>query len=882
MTIISGTHLGPYEIIALLGAGGMGEVYRALDARLDREVAIKVLPEAFSADADWLARFKREAQVLAALNHPNIASIYGLEESDGLSALVMELVEGPTLAEQIAAGPLPLDEALPIARQIAEALEATHERGVIHRDLKPANVKVTPEGQVKVLDFGLAKLTEKRGAGVDTEAPTAAKAMTDPGTVMGTAHYMSPEQAKGKAVDRRTDIWAFGCVLYEMLTGRQPFGGETLADVLAAVVRAEPHWDALPTATPPVIRKLLRRCLTKDPKQRLRDIGEARIVLEEPEDQAIAATPMEASSSARNLRRRILWAAGTLLSVALTALAVWVMKPTPEPPLRRFALALPPGGRQALSRPAISPDGERLAYVSEGSLWIHELRELQPRRLDGTQGAAMPFWSPDSRWVAYGVGKRLFKVPAGGGEPISIAELPQDFSPAAGGGWRSDGRMVISTGYSGLYEVPDRGGDLRSVLALNPETDQDFHHPSLLPDGRGVIYNVHAKGDLPGGLEVYDGRSRKVLLRQKGIVFDYPVYSPTGHLLFRRTPTNVGVWAVPFSLSRLETTSDPFLVVADNCIPTLSQEGTLAYATGGEDPIGIFQLAWVDRAGKMLGKTGQPQREITDPTVSPDGSRVAVAASENGAWAIWVHDLDRGTKTRLTFGPGVFASPAWSPAGDRVAYVTRASNFTGLPLIAAKEASGRGEEQRITEGSRPNFSPDGKYLIYEKYAGGLEYVPLSGEKKASAAPPASAGKAAFPQLSRDGHYLAYVSEESGRQEVYVTTFPAGEGKWQVSLNGGTSPRWSRSGKELFYLQANQLMAAAIELGPSLQTGTPRKLFDLAVTWQGFTILPWQGFDVAADGQRFVVVTDAETVKTEKGGVVVVQNWFAEFKDKQQQ
>ncbi len=732
---------------------------------------------------------------------------------------------------------------------------------------------------MKVLDFGLAKaLVEDPATADSANSPTLSMAATKAGIILGTAAYMSPEQARGKPADRRADIWSFGVVLYEMLTGKQAFHGETVSDTLAAVIRAEPNWAALPAETPSAVRNLLRLCLEKDSKRRLRDIGDAWLVL----DQGLAADSKDAVSTAPSVtspsRLHLLLLSGLVLAVCLAGIALWTTKPSLESPVRRFSLAPPPGDQDSPNKPVISPDGTKVAYTSDAGLWIHDLRELVPRLVQGTRGSLHPFWSPDSYWVAYGIDRKLWKVAVSGGAPVAIADLPEPYSLAAGGGWNLDGRIVLCTGYSGLYEVSDKGGDLRELLKIHPETDLDFHGASTLPNGKGVLFYVHPKGSRPASLELFDGRSRKLLLQQEGLTFDFPVYSSTGHILYRRTPGNAGIWAMPFSLARMEITGEPFLVVAGSNIPSVSNEGTLVYASG-DDPIGINQLVWVDRSGRVVGKLGQPQKEMFDPSLSPDGQRVAVSARENDALGIWIYNVIRDTSTRLTFSTGQYGTPAWSPRGDQVAYFNRASAQTGLPRIVLKSADGKGEEQTIVEGGRnPSFAPDGKVLAFERFPlSALEYISLGSDKKIVNLVEERQGELHYPRISPDGHYLLYTSTESGQWRVYVKSFPSGDGKWQVSPEGGRRPQWGRDGKELFYIRDPEasLMSVAVEMRPAFSFGTPRKLFDLKSP-----LLPLHSFDVGADGKRFVMVIDAETGSQSKGAVIVVQNWFAEFKDKQ--
>ncbi len=861
----------------------MGEVYLATDSRLGRNVALKVLPEVFASDAERMARFEREAQLLASLNHPNIASIYGLEEAEGVRCMVLELVEGPTLAERIAQGPIPLDEALPIARQVAEALEAAHERGVIHRDLKPGNIKVTADGTVKVLDFGLAKAFQGEETEQDiAHSPTMTAMATQAGIILGTAAYMSPEQAKGKPVDQRGDVWAFGVVLFEMLTGKQLYSGETVSETLASVIKDNPTWEGLPSDTPAPVRKLLQRCLERDPRQRLQAVGEARILIDRvltgvPEDETpsvIAQLPVQSGWA------KLAWAAGALVVALVASVATWNLKPTPERPLQKFELPAADvlGGDTLMNPLALSPDGRKVAYVSGGHLWLRELDQLEPRQVPGSENAEIPFWSPDSASVGFAASGKLWKYPVGGTESTAICDVQGNLVGGAGGSWTPDRRIIFARGGTGLLEVSARGGDLRALLELDPETEGDLHQPHALPDGRGVLYIVHRKGGRPDTLALLTGKDKRVLLRVEGQTLGEPAYSPTGHIVYWRNPTNAGVWALPFSLSKLEVTGEPFLVAPNGVDPSLSAEGTLAYVQGSGTR--LTQLAWVDRSGQGQGLIGKTQPQDPFPALSPDGRRVAIEVHGDEGEDIWIHDAVRGTMTRLTFDPAREKRPAWSPTGDRIVYHIGAGNNATL---AIKPADGTGQAQTLVEGMAPSFTPDGKGVVYTGFAEDnsldLWYLPLEGEKEPRlivSGPDDQEGA----RVSPDGRYVAYVSWESGDTEVYLKPFPSGEGKWQVSVNGGNWPDWSRRGDKLYYVEENDLMEVDVSTRPSLTLGTPQRLF----TRQGSGVpLPFgwpDGFDVAPDGDRFVLLQGADhDSNAGPAGITLVQNWFAEFKNK---
>jgi serine/threonine protein kinase len=579
------TKLGPYEILSPIGAGGMGEVYRAKDTRLDREVAIKVLPDALSRDPERLQRFQREAKVLASLNHPNIAAIYGFEEVDGKAFLVMELAEGETLAKRIKNGPLPIDDALAVGKQIAEALEAAHEKGIIHRDLKPENVKITPAGKVKVLDFGLAKAVapadeQSRSRLLNSPTITVGHSPTVAGVILGTAAYMSPEQARGKPLDKRTDIWSFGVVLHETLTGQRVFAGETISDSIGAILHKEPDWATLPSEMPPTIQLLLRRCLTKEPSKRLRDIGDARIELEnaiaDPTSSSLGlAHAVVAAESVRGHRRTrgaFSTVAALVVVAAIAAVTGWSLRPDPEAPVRKFSIT--PEDYEPSRGIAMSPDGRKIVYVAANHLWVREIDRLEPRELPGTDNATQPVWSPDGSQIAYATENKLWQIPSRGGTPTTIGTLPSAMLSVGGLSWLRDGRIMIATGNTGLHEVSARGGEIRTILDVDPATEEDFHHAAALPGGRGVLFTIHRKGGGPDQIDLWTPTGRKTLLEIEGERFDDPIYSPTGHILYARSTTTPGLWALPFSLSDLDVTGEPFLVASDAGRPSVSRDGT--------------------------------------------------------------------------------------------------------------------------------------------------------------------------------------------------------------------------------------------------------------------------------------------------------------------
>jgi eukaryotic-like serine/threonine-protein kinase len=901
MVLAAGSKLGPYEIQSPLGTGGMGEVYRARDTKLDRDVAIKVLPAAFARDADRMARFQREAKLLASLNHRNIAAIYGLEDSAGTPALVMELVQGPTLADRMKAGPIPIDEALPIAKQISEALEYAHERGIVHRDLKPANVKVTKEDEVKVLDFGLAKAIEGDPESSDiSNSPTISRMATQAGVLLGTAAYMSPEQARGKAVDRRTDIWAFGCVLYEMLTGRMTFQGESVTDRLAAVIRAEPDWSQLPEATPTRVRVLLQRCLQKDLKQRLQAIGDARISLDEVLSGAPEPSPAAAVSATTPFWRRALpWA---LFAAALVALGVLGFVHFREKPkvAEVVRLQLPVPEKMIMpvaSSFALSPDGRQLAFYAMGAdavqhLWVRSMDSLEARPLPGSESTPNPapiFWSPDSQYIVFDGGGKLKKIGISGGPAQTLCDMSGN---SIGGSWNSDGVILFGQSPGPIMRVSANGGP-SSVLTILDSSKAESNHafPSFLPDGRHFLYlrlsrQPENSGVYVGSLNAKpEEQASKLLIKTAFGVAYVPSSNPdSGQLLFVR---DGALMAQPFDAHRLELSGVP-VPVAEKLgtyrefgFFSASKNGILVYRAGGGG--GEIQLTWYDRQGKVLGTAGERGFYVS-PALSPDGKEAAVSQIDlkDGKRIIWLVDFSRGTSTRLTFGSGSAEFPIWSPDGKRILYM---SNPDGVFDLYQKLASGAKEEELLLKSSETkaptSVSLDGRFLLYflvdPKTSLDLWVLPLMGDKKP------------FPFLrtkyneadgdfSPDGHWVAYRSDESGRYEIYVRRFSPDSpaegtdtgGKWQVSYSGGIEPRWSTDGKKLYYLTLDwKVMEVEVSTNPAFRAGTPKLLFQgplqRGITHGRYTV----------DGKRFLFRAPVE--QTAQAPFTVVLNWQSALK-----
>ena len=894
MTIAAGTKLGSYEITGAIGAGGMGEVYQAQDTKLGRDVAIKVLPEAFAHDAERLSRFQREAKMLASLNHPNIATIHGLEQSNGTQYLVMELVAGETLAERVKReGAVPIEESLAICKQISEALEAAHEKGIIHRDLKPANVKVTPEGKVKVLDFGLAKALAGEVADSNpSQSPTLSAVATMQGVLLGTAAYMSPEQARGKAVDKRTDIWAFGCVLYELLTGKQTFQGDTVTEILASVLKGEPDWQALPDTIPETIRVLLRRCLQKDVNKRCRDAGDVRIEIEE--DLAAPATAAAPTKGIRALGpRALILSVGALLLVAVvTGLTVWNLKPAPAPPagqvVARFTVALQPGEQLAPGGGglAISQDGTYLAYTSTPSasgtrqILLRPMNRSEAVPIPGTENATGPFFSPDGQWIAFTADGKLKKVPLGGGTPIVLCERLDLYV----GSWGPDGTIFFPEPDGKLMRVAAAGGTPQVVPTTEVKPGENGPRwPEVLPGGQAILYAI-------GGGVYYDDATivaqslrtgeRKALI-QGGTS---PHYLSTGHIVYAQGGR---LLVVPFDLRRLEVTGAAAPILEDvwqggggYAAYSVARDGSLAYINGGEASGATRStLNWVDRTGAARRLT--ENHLFFSPSLSPDGQRVAIT---NGDLAplfdVWISDLNRGTLARLTFGkPGELAAPAvWTPDGKRVIY-----SVQGRPgyKLMWRPADGSGTEEQLFSSSDAilalSCSADGQLLVFYRIHGGhrdLWVLTLAGNHEARPLIESPFDKVEA-QISPDGRWLAYASNESGHQEVYAQPFPGLGGKWQISTAGGAEPRWSRDGRQLFYVSGDKMMVVEIQTKAGLTAGSPRLLFDQPYAHS--TLLARAAtYDVAPDGQHFLMLKEDDTQSSQLQ-LHVVLNWTEELK-----
>jgi len=915
LSLTPGTRLGVYEITAPLGEGGMGQVLRATDTSLGRQVAVKILPEAFAADPDRLARFEREAKTLASLNHPHIAAIYAVEKSGGTLALVMELVEGDDLSQRIGRGAIPIDEALPIAKQIAEALEAAHEQGIVHRDLKPANIKVRADGTVKVLDFGLAKaLQDPRTPGPQdlrdlANSPTiTTPAMTQAGMILGTAAYMAPEQARGKVVDKRADIWAFGAVLFEMLTGKRAFPGEDLTDTLASVVRAEPNWTLLPAGLPAALGVYIKRCLQKDPKQRIPDIAAMRLALEGAFETAVS--PSTQTTAAASSGR---WPWMAALAVAAAAIVALVV-----PTLRYLRQAPPPETRTEISTPAtdqpgsfaLSPDGRQIVFVASGDgasrLWVRSLATTTAQPLAGTEGATFPFWSPDGRSVGFFAGNALKRLDLAGGAPQTLAPV----IGRLGATWNADGVIVFAGSVTGpLMRVSATGGTVTAVTTLDPQ--QTGHlMPLFLPDGRRVLFTASGAPDAAGiYLGSLDGIAPTRLTPDRSQAVYLPAepgarFRGDGWLLWARAGTLVAQ-RLDLDLPTLE--GDPVTLsngIASMSIASLSgvsygwsvaAPGLVAYRTGGGRQ---RQLTWVDRSGTAQGTVGGPDdASPIGPRVSPDGRRVAVARTVQDNEDLWL--LDGSRMSRVTFDPGVDRAPLWSPDGTRIVFRSLRAGAWGLYHTLANGAGG--EERFVTSGQLlvpSSWSQDGRFLLYMSVDSqtniDLWVVPMAlrgpqghpepGRGTVGEHTPSVFLKTpfqeAYGQFSPDGRWVAYQSNASGRNEIYVRRFvPPGAagtaaaeagGQWQVSTAGGIVAQWRPDGKELYYLNPEgSMMAVPIAVvGNALEPGAPAMLFPTRIVGGGVEVQIGRQYDVAPDG-RFLINME---LPGDAAPITLIQHW----------
>jgi len=884
MALPSGTRLGPYEILSALGAGGMGEVYRAKDTRLDRAVAIKVLPAQLSSDPDRRARFEREARAVSSLNHPHICTLHDIGRQDGIDYLVMEYVEGETLAARLTRGPLPIEQVLRLGAQIADALDKAHRQGIVHRDLKPGNVMLTKSG-VKLLDFGLAKLVEEPVEETDTSSPTKSRYLTSEGTLVGTLPYMAPEQVEGKRTDPRGDIWAVGAILYEMVTGRRAFSGKSQASLIAGILDKEPEPIAsvLPLV-PPAFERAVRRCLTKDPEDRWQSAADLADELRWVA--GVESTPARLAASRVAFLPWIV--AGTAMVVAIVAsIVVWRRGTQPATTASaipvRFAIHAPPQMELAVSL-SLSPDGRQLAFVAEGEsgilLFVRALDSLDVRRLSETGNPSAPFWSPDGRSIAFfdELVNKLKRIDVAGGPPKTVCEV----TGASGGGtWNATGEIVFAaSGAGGLQRVSAEGGTPAPVTTLDAAREETAHlWPAFLPDGRRFLFLARSRRAENTGVFVgsLDGTAPRRLLS----VDSSAVYVPPGYLLFGHADT---LLAQPFDVERLTVEGTPLKVAegiridqSGRALMSASATGVLAFRSGGRIRT---ELTWYDRSGKRLGTVGPPGL-YAEPALSPDGTRLAVARMDPAldTHDVWIIDLARGTSSRVTTDRADDSVPLWSPDGQTLLY---GSDRRGVMDLYTKRLGEEGDELLLhtpVPKVPVDWSRDGRYVVFEsrsaakpgrgrKGSADLWLLPVAGDRTPVALV-ASEFEEGAGRISPDGRWLAYLSDESGQQQVYVRPFPAGAGRWAISTEGSDDPTWRGDGREMYYLTARSLMAVDVQPGARFAVGPPRRLFDVRVA--GWTAVR-NYYVPAPDGQRFLFSALPEALN--EAPIVVTVNWTA--------
>jgi len=891
LAILAGKRLGPYEILSAIGAGGMGEVYRARDTRLERIVAVKILPDHLSDRAELRERFDREARTVASLNHPHICVLHDIGQQDGTDFLVMEYLEGETLAERLKKGPLPLDQVLQYAIEISDALDKAHRKGITHRDLKPGNVMLTKSG-TKLLDFGLAKLKQEaspEAAAPFSQLPTMKSAMTAEGTIVGTLQYMAPEQVEAGEVDARTDIFAFGTVVYEMATGKKAFEGKTSASVMAKILEVDPPpMSSLQPMTPPAFDRVVKKCLSKEPEKRWQAASDVCDEVKWISDSAFQAGMAVPSLAARRLKKRVAWAAAAV-AVAIAVIAAtalyWPRTPSLETHTVRFTVGPPEKGsfNPAPMFLTISPDGSKLAFVAADAsgkqqLWIRALDSPAAQALSGTDNPNQPFWSADSRFVAFLADGKLKKIAVSGGPAMTLADAQE---VVGSGTWSGEGVILFGFGTT-ISRVSAVGGAATPVTMLDPSRKETNHlWPYFLPDGKHFLYSVLSATTENSGIFVgsLDSKEGKLLLRANS----NPVYVPPGYLLFGREGT---LMAQPFDAERLQLKGEAVPVVEGvqfnpasvRSAFAASNNGVLAYRGGTGSLFGgtgaPLTLTWVSRNGTEQ-RLAAPIHNYLAPRVSPDGQRVA-AGIEEADGQIWVYDLSRDTLTRLTFDGKYNYDPVWTPDGKRIVFRGAQNRLFWQPA----DGSGPAEELTKSELNRINiagsFSPDGQVLAFTEFGSGLDLYTLSlkdGKPQPFLRTPSNE---TAPRFSPDGHFIAYASDESGRFEIYVRPYPGPGGKWQISTEGGTEPAWNPKGRELFYRSENKMMAVEVTTQGTFSAGKPKMLFE--GPYQP-TPLTSTNYDVSPDGQRFLMLEPIESAGAAPAQINVVLNWFEELKQK---
>jgi serine/threonine protein kinase len=906
-----GKTLVHYEISAEIGKGGMGEVYQAKDTKLGRDVAIKVLPEEFALDKDRVARFQREAKLLASLNHPNIAAIYGLEESEGIHFLVMELIEGDTLRDRIKSGPIPVEEALKLALQMAEALEAAHEKGVIHRDLKPANIKVTPDGKVKILDFGLAKAYVGDQGNVNlADSPTISAAATQQGVILGTAAYMSPEQARGKPVDRRADIWAFGVVLFEMLTGKSLFSGEDVTSTVARVLEREPDFSTLPTNLHSRIRFMLERCLKKDRKDRYSAISDARVDIQSvfSDPKGIFAQPGETSELPQKQRAILPWVTVTaIICLIIAGVAVWMLKPVPPPEPKQVVRfdyelsAVRQFTRYTMPNLAVSPDGNKSVFCTKEGLYLRFVDSLDARLIPGTDiNSYQPFFSPDSQSIAYfsGSDRKLKKVNINGVAPIVLCDTSDTSIMSGDGYWHTDNTILYADTIKGIMRVSADGGIPEVLVKVDTSKiiDEGFLvAPQMLPDGKTLLFTKTTQNGSISQilLHSFESGEQKVLINDGRAAR----YLPTGHIVYTLLNSNIrNLLSVSFDLDRLEVTGGAVSILEDVREAAFSENGTLVYVPqaagvpGSAGPTSSDNvLVWVDRQGREepLGSLPDAYRNVK---ISPDGTRVALIIERENA-DIWIWDIPHSTPTKLTFDKAAVANPIWTPDSKKIVFTIGSTG--GLGGVYWKSADGIGEPELLA--AKPDgwtvpwsFSRDGKICaVYEVSLSPLNIdvgmILMEGDREIKALLQEKHFENQ-PQISPNGRFLAYVSNESGKEEIYVRSFPdVNEGRWQVSSSGGHSPLWSPDGRALFYRSGDATMAVEVETGSAFKHEKPEILFQGTYLTDSSLRMTSTKWDIHPDGKKFLMIkspTDSGQAETPAlTRTIIVLNWFEELKQR---
>jgi eukaryotic-like serine/threonine-protein kinase len=890
MFLSPGVRLGPYEVVAAIGAGGMGEVYRARDTRLGRDVAIKVLPSHVSSDAGLRERFEREARTIAALNHPHICTLHDVGHQDGIDFLVMEFLDGDSLAQRLARGPLPLDQALAIAIAVTDALDKAHRAGIVHRDLKPGNIVLTKSG-AKLLDFGLARVTPAAVAASGLSmAPTGVTPVTAQGAILGTLGYMAPEQLEGREADARTDIFAFGCVLHEMLTGKRAFDGKTQASLIAAILEREPAaLITLQPSTPRALDRLVRKCLAKEPEKRWQtaaDVSdELKWIVEEGIDVAL-----KASTSMQPTKRR--WLAPAVGTVALAVVAVIAtavyLRPAPSPvtPVR-FGIGPPESNAlfQGVHSLAVSPDGKRVVFVASvppnpPRLWIRALDSSTAQVLQGTDNATQPFWSPDSRYLGFFTVAGIKKIDAGGGPPQTLTANPCSGCAPYGGTWNRSGVILFSTAgatsaVSAIFRVSDAGGTATEVAKPDASKQEiAYAWPSFLPDGRHFLFLLARTGVATIAVGELDSSERKVVVPN---TTSSAMFAAPGYVLFVRQGT---LMAQPFDAAGIEATGEAVPIAEnvqyspnnDAAAFDASQSGVLAYRTGST--AAPLRLVWVDRRG-VEQPLSAPPHEYYAPRIAPDGRRVALSLGVVPDTQIWLYDFNRDTLTRLTFEGAANIGALWTPDGQRIAYKGPSNNLYWQP----SDGSGTAELITTEKLSRNNvpasWTPDGRTLLftYDTTTRNIWTLPLTDRKPHVLVQTATYETA--PRISPDGHWVAYDSRESGRDEIYVRPYPGPGGKWQISTDGGSEVVWNRNGRELFYRSGAKMMAVEITAAPTFSPGKPVQLFEGSYVP---TPLSFPNYDVSLDGQRFLMLKNATPTQT-VSQIDVVLNWVDELKRK---